>query len=416
MNPSPEVVIVGAGLAGLCCARQLARAGVRFVILEASDGVGGRVRTDVVDGFRLDRGMQNYLSSYPEGKRVLDLNALNLRPFDRALLVRARGRFRRFAQPRDEFWTAVKSAFHPLGTFRQKLRAVRLPAVAAAISPDSSDESTAAFLARAGVGEGLTTAVFRPFLSAVFLEPDLATSARFLRFVYSIFGTGRACLPAAGMQAIPAQLAAGLPPDAVRLNCPAVGLNGTTVSLPWWEAITARAVVVATDGPTAARLTGGAVSEPGSNGTVTLYYAAAASPIRKPVLMVDGDGTGPVTAVVVLSDVAPEYAPPGQALVAASVVGLPPDDDLKLDRRARAQLAGWFGNVVNGWRLLRVYRIPHALPAQPVGWLEPWQRPVQVRPGVFVCGDHIDNASIDGAMTSGRRAAEAVLAQLATRG
>ena len=413
MNSKADVVIVGAGLAGLNCARELVRAGRSVAVLESSDGVGGRVRTDLVDGFRLDRGLQNYLSSYPEGKRALDLDALRLRHFAPALLVRYRGRFRRFARPRDEFWTAVKSAFGVPGTLRQKLRAGALPKLAAAIPPDAPDESAAAFLARSGVGDELTAAVFRPFLSAVFLEPELTTSARFLRFVYSNFATGRPSLPAAGMQVIPDQLAAALPPGAVRLNAPVAAVDAAGVTLATGERRAARAVVVATDGPAAARLLGGAIVEPGSNGTVTVYYAAPQSPLSQPVLAVDGDGGGPATAIAVLSDVAPEYAPPGLSLIAASVVGLPADGDDALDARIRAQLGGWFGPVVAGWRRLRVYRIPHALPAQPVAWLEPWQRPVRVRPGLFVCGDHRDNASIDGALGSGRRAAEAVLADLA---
>ncbi len=417
MTRAPEVVVVGAGLAGLCCGRELAAAGVPFAILEASDGVGGRARTDVVDGFRLDRGLQNYLSSYPEGKRVLDYDALRLRPFARALLVRYRGKFHRLANPRDEFWTAAKSAFNPLGTLRDKFRAAKLNRVVAADTLEAQlatpEETSVDFLRTLGFTDRMIDAVYRPFLSGVFLEPDLATSARFMRFVYRLFGEGAACLPAAGIQAIADQLAAGLPPGCVRLNSAVAAVGDGAVSLATGETLTAKAVVVATDGPAAARLTGGAVPAPGYNGTVTLYYAASASPIRQPVLMLDGDGTGPVTITAVLSDVAPEYAPPGQALIAASVVGLPPDDDATLDGRTRGQLREWFGPAVDGWRLLRIYRIRHALPAQPVGWLEPWRRPVTVRPGLFVCGDHMDNASIDGAMASGRRAARAVLDRLA---
>lgn len=130
--------------------------------------------------------------------------------------------------------------------------------------------------------------------------------------------------------------------------------------------------------------------------------------------MLDGDGTGPASAVTVLSEVSREYAPAGKHLVAASVIGLPTDDDGSLDQKVRGQLGGWFGaEAVGGWRLLRVYRIRHALPSQPVGALEPWERPVKVRDGLFVCGDHRDNASINGAMVSGRRAAETVAGDLA---
>jgi hypothetical protein len=174
-----------------------------------------------------------------------------------------------------------------------------------------------------------------------------------------------------------------------------------------------RAVVVATDGPEAARLTEGEVADLGSNGMTTLYYAAAGSPLREPVLMLDGEGQGPINHVAVVSDVAPSYAPAGQALFAVSAVGVPPDDDATLDLRAREQLTAWFGPVVASWRLLRVYGIRHALPDQSAGKLDPWQRPVRLRPGLYVCGDHRDSGTIDGAMTSGFRAAQAVMEDLA---
>ncbi|MCU0706139.1 MAG: FAD-dependent oxidoreductase, partial [Fimbriiglobus sp.] len=266
------------------------------------------------------------------------------------------------------------------------------------------------FLTATGVGERMTRRLFRPFLGSVFLERDLTTSARFFRFVYHLFGEGRPCLPALGIQQIPEQIAAGLPAGSVRRNCPVAAVTDSGVTLANGERVGAKAVVIATEGPAAVRLSGGAIPEVGSNGTATLYYAADVAPRAEPILMLDGDGSGPVSAAAVLSEVSREYAPAGKHLIAASVVGLPSDDDAGLDGRVRGQLAGWFGAAVNGWRLLRVYRIQHALPSQPVGALEPWHRPVKLRDGLFVCGDHRDNASIDGAMTSGRRAAEAVAA------
>lgn len=410
---TPDVLIIGGGLAGLCCGRELARRGISFQILEASDGVGGRVRTDLVDGFRLDRGMQNYLSSYPEGKRVLDYEKLNLKAFERALLVRFGGKFHRLADPRDAFTTALASAFSPVGTLSDKLAAAKLKGLANTDPAASPDTSTAALLSDAGIGPTMTARLFRPFLGSVFLEPDLSTSARFFRFVYKLFGEGRASLPALGIQQIPEQIAAGLPAGSVRLNTPVVGVTDTTVSVASGGRLAAKAVVIATDGPAAVALAGGAMPPVGSNGTTTLYYAADSSPRAEPVLMLDGEGTGPASAVAVLSEVSREYAPAGKSLVAASVIGVPTDDDATLDRRVREQLSGWFGPAVGGWRLLRVYRIRHALPSQPVGSLEPWERAVKLRAGLFVCGDHRDNASINGAMVSGRRAAEAVAAELA---
>lgn len=410
---SPDVLIVGGGLAGLCCGRELATRNVSFQILEASDGVGGRARTDAVDGFRLDRGLQNYLTSYPEGRRVLDYEKLDLKPFTRALLVRFGGRFHRLADPKDEFLTALRSAFGPIGTATDKLAAVGLQSAVRGDPATAPDVTTAAFLKAVGIGDTMTARLFRPFLSGVFLEPDLTTSARFFRFVFHLFGEGRPALPATGIQAIPDQIAAGLPVGSVRLNERVTAVDAGGATLATGERLAAKAVMIAVEGPEAVRLSGGAIRQVGSNGTTTLYYDAADPPVREPVLMLDGENRGPVTSVAVPSEVSRSYAPAGRALVAASVVGVPADDDGTSDRRVREQLTEWFGPAVADWRLLRVYRIRHALPSQPVGVLEPWERPVKLRDGLYVCGDHRDNASINGAMVSGRRAAEVVSDDLA---
>ena len=417
MTATPDVLIVGAGLAGLCCGKRLAECGVSFRILEAADGVGGRVRTDLVDGFRLDRGFQVYFTAYPEGRRVLDLGPLDLKPFTRGALVWFRGKFHRVADPRTDPLRAAAAAFNPVGTLADKLRTARLFWDVERGTPESQvakDERLTLDLLRwnGRFSPAMIDRLFRPFLGGVFLEKNLTTSSRFFRFVVRMFIDGEAAVPALGMQAISDQVASGLPAGSVRLGARVDSLGPREVTLAGGETIRGRAVVVATEGPAAARLIGDEVPDPGSDGSATLYYAADYPPVSEPILMLDGDGRGPVNHVVVMSNAAAAYAPAGKALVAASVVGIPADGDADLDRRARAQLAEWFGVAAAGWTLLRVYRIPHAHPDQTAGKLDPWQRPVRLRPGLYVCGDHRDNASIDGAMTSGFRAAQAVMEDL----
>jgi phytoene dehydrogenase-like protein len=172
-------------------------------------------------------------------------------------------------------------------------------------------------------------------------------------------------------------------------------------------------VVVATDGPTAAGLLGGEPAAPASVAASCLYFATERAPVDEPVIMLDGDGAGPVNNLCIPSAVAPTYAPPGAALVSAAVLdrpGLPKGPDL--EAAVLGQLADWFGSAVVGWRHLATYHIPHAQPAQPPGTLDPPQRSVRLRRGLYVCGDHRDNASIDGALASGRRTADAVLEDL----
>ena len=168
-------------------------------------------------------------------------------------------------------------------------------------------------------------------------------------------------------------------------------------------------MILAVEGPEAARLSGGAFESPAQRGTANLYFAADTPPLNQPVLVLDGEQSGPVNNLVVPSNVSPELAPAGKALISVSTVGVPDQDDEALIDACRAQLRGWFGATVDGWTPLRVYRIPHALPAQLPGSLA--AGPLRLPNGAWICGDHREAASIQGAMTSGRNMAEQLIAE-----
>jgi phytoene dehydrogenase-like protein len=412
--PPPEVVIVGAGLAGLCCARRLFQCGKSFQILEASDGVGGRLRTDEVDGFLLDRGFQIYLTAYPEGRRVLDLEELDLCCFKREALIWYRGRFHAIADPRQAPLTAVRSLGNPIGTLRDKWRLGLLAWDLLDDKPDEGsgrEERLTLDLLRwnAGFSEAMIDRFWRPFLGSAFLESKLVTSSRFFRFLMQKVLTGDAALPARGMRAIPEQIAARLPQGSVLLNRRVERVEKGKLTLTGGSEIISRSIVIATEGPEAARLIGSDLQPTASRGATTLYYATQRPPLKEPLLMLDGENKGPVNNLAVMSAATPTYAPPGTALISASVIGVPDEPDERLDFRARNQLGEWFGPDVARWRLLRVYRIAHARPDMTAGSLDPPQRPVRIYPGLYVCGDHRDNGSIDGAMASGFRAAQTLM-------
>jgi phytoene dehydrogenase-like protein len=410
----PDVIVVGAGLAGLACALRLHEAGAGVRVLEASDAVGGRVRTDVVDGFRLDRGFQVLLTAYPETRRVLDYAALDLRPFLPGALVRRSSRFHELSDPWRRPERAWRSLTAGVGTLGDRLRMARFRRRVRRGSLEElflrPEASAAERLHAEGFSAEMIEAFFRPLFGGVLLDRALAASSRMLEFVFRMMAEGGVAVPAAGMQAIPEQMARRLPGETVRLGARVASVSPVAARLESGEEVRGDAVVVATEGPEAARLAG--LPAPGSRPVTCLYFAAGEPPVAEPILVLDGDGTGPVNNLCVPSQVAPGYAPAGAALVSASVVGGAQSDagDEALELAVRRQMEGWFGSGVRGWRHLRTYHVRHAQPEQRPGWLEPVEREVRLESGLFVCGDHRDTASLHGAMLSGRRAAEAVLA------
>ncbi|MFM8894446.1 MAG: NAD(P)/FAD-dependent oxidoreductase [Actinomycetales bacterium] len=408
----PDVIIIGAGLAGLSAARHLTIHGAEVLLLEASDDVGGRVRSDVVDGFTLDRGFQLYNPAYPEAARVLDHQVLDLRPLVAGVIVAGSSGVTKLGDPRSRPGWAPDALRASTGSLLSKLRFAsyawgnsRRPVVEVLSEVDGSalDEFRAL-----GLDTALIDRVLRPFLTGVFLEGDLATSRRFLDLVMRSFVRGTPALPATGMQAIPRQLRDSLPAGWVQVNTPVLQLAGTTVHTAQ-GALTAQAVLVATD-PTPAQALVPSLTVPIGRSTTTWYHATPIWP-RRPgcsALIVDGDNRGPVVSTVPLTYAVPEYAPEGVALISTSTLGLAASTD---DEQAvRRHLALLYGCDTSNWDLVGHYAISYALPAM-LPPLNPRQ-PDELGGGLFVAGDHRDTASIQGAMVSGRRAAQAILQHL----
>jgi phytoene dehydrogenase-like protein len=403
------VVVVGAGLAGLACATTLHAAGVPVRVIEASDGVGGRVRTDEVDGFLLDRGFQILLTAYPEAHRQLDLDALDLRSFEPGALVWRDGRGSVLSDPFRRPSRALATALAPVGSIADKARIGLLRARLGRVHPgtllEGPDETTEARLRRLGFSDDIVDAFFRPLFGGVQLDPTLQSSARMFEVLFRMFADGDAAVPAAGMGAIPAQLAARLPEGTIELGERVTAVQADAVTTTRHGRTAARATVVACEGPAAAHLLD--LPPVPSKPVACVWFAADEPPVEDRLVILDGTGRGPVLNVAVMSNVAPTYAPPGRHLVAAAMPGLHDGDEELL---ARAQLRSWWGSQVDGWTHLRTHRIAHGQPAQPPP-LRPKQR-VALGDGRFVCGDHRDTASIQGALFSGRRCALAVLDHL----
>jgi hypothetical protein len=367
------------------------------------------VRTDVVDGFLLDRGFQVLLPAYPELRRLLDPQSLDLRFFSRGVV----------AQGSDDRWDLDFSARDRETVLSLARFAAKRPLDALAVGALTLRDTTVAphriraavptetgrELARWRISRPTIEEVFRPFLAGVFLDPELTTNSKMLHLVWRCFVRGGAAVPADGMRMLPRALAGLVTDDALRLSTTVTSVDRGAVrtgdsAVP----LQARAVVVATDGAAASTLVPG-MRAPEWSGVTTWYFAVDEPPLRRPTLLLDG-ASGSLMNTAVMSEVAPTYAPGGRALVEASVPG-----DTGAVSAIRSRLGELYRTSTSGWELVAEYRIPHALPRMKSNHV--FTSPAKVGTQLYVCGDHRDTSSIQGALVSGRRVAAAVARDLA---
>ena len=412
--PDP-VVIIGAGLSGLTCAKQLHTRGVEFILLESADGVGGRVRTDEVDGFLLDRGFQVLLTAYPEALRQLEYEALDLKAFEPGTLIRTENGNQCLADPWRRPGQAMQTAFAPIGSFADKLRIGLLRWSAGRGTMQSiferPDRTTQAELQRLGFSDDMVEKFLRPFLGGVFLEPELETSCRMLYFVFRMFSAGDTALPAYGMGQISEQLSSCLPDGAIRLNEAVSEIAADRVILQSGEGIACSTVVVATEQPVAVNLLPELSLAKRPRSVHCVYFSAPESPVEHRMLVLNGTGSGLVNNLCVPSAIAPPYAPEGRSLISATVLDTGTNDDT-LHKAVAGELRHWFGASVDAWTHIRTYDITYGLPNHTSPAFDPPIQKTKVRDNVYVCGDYRANGSINGAMESGRLAAEAILREV----
>lgn len=407
-----DVVVIGAGMAGLACARTLQAAGADVVLLERSDGVGGRVRTDLVDGHRLDRGFQILLTAYPELSRWFDLDQLSLRRFAPGARVWTGAGFRTVGDPLRRPVDLVPTVFAPIGSITDKVRLLRLIASVRLGSASAllrrPDMATIDRLRSAGFSERFIDTFMRPLFAGIQLDPELEVSSRRFEIILRMLATGASAVPSDGMGVLSDTLAAPLAVGSLRLHSEVQRIAPQRVDCVDGSTLRARHVVVATDGPHASRLLS-QVDDPGSRPVAAMWFSMDTAPIRGRHILLDGVGSGPARNVAIMSNVAPTYAPADRALLVAAVPG---SDALRaeLESDVRRQLTQWFGPQVTDWTTLRRDVIPHGQPRQTPPFHP--RRSVRLGDGLWVCGDHRDTASIQGALFSGRRTAEAVLGEL----
>ncbi|KAL8237504.1 hypothetical protein R6Q59_018585 [Mikania micrantha] len=420
------VVVVGAGLAGLAAALRLHSENIPFLLVEASDAVGGRVRTDTVDGFLLDRGFQIFITGYPEARKLLDYEALNLQKFYSGAKVYYAGNFHTVADPLRHFADAIQSLTNPIGTLVDKsliaLTRIRVLTQSDDQILSSEETSTINLLRQIGFSNSIVDRFFRPFFGGIFFDRELETTSRLFDFIFKCLALGDNTLPANGISAIPEQLAAKLPSNSIIFNSPVASIDKSEssydVKLKNGEVLRSEhGVIVAVEEPEAVKLLAResndfakGIKQP-ARSTICLYFSAERSqvPVPDPILFINGSGHGIVNNMFFATNVAPSYGPPGKALVSVSLIGLyedETDEDLRI--KVIKELGGWFGPEVAGsWTYLKTYRVKFAQPNQcPPTDL---RKNPKVGVGLYVCGDYRTSATFDGALVSGREAAEALL-------
>ena len=403
-------------MAGLTCAKVLRERGAEVAVFEASDGVGGRVRTDEQDGFLLDRGFQVYFTSYPVAGRHLDYEALDFRGFDPGVIIHRGSEKSVLSDPLRDPKALVQSLLSDAATFGDKLRTLEMVArtstvgISAGAEDGETDTSTLEYLKTAGLSGRYIDSFFRPFYGGITLNRELTTSARVLRFTLRMLASGRTVIPALGMGEIPRQLASHLQEGEIQLNSPVEDLLREGERVAGVRSVgkehEADAVVVATDAPTAGALTGEAVPE-GSAGEVCIYYETDRLGSGKKILLNAEDGAF-VNNAVEMSNISEKYAPPERHLLyAVGLTGMDlPDEDLY--RRGIEDLSRWYPGA--DFRPLALRRIPYGQFAQPPGIHSRLPENMTRKQGLVLAGEYTEDSSINGSMLSGEKAARAVIA------
>jgi phytoene dehydrogenase-like protein len=424
------IIIVGAGLAGLTCAKMLAEAKQEVLVLEAADQVGGRLRTDYhKDGYRLDRGFQVLFTSYATALRHLDFPKLKQRIFDPGAILIKNGKRYEITDPLREPARFLPSLLNPLIPLQDKARVLALrtqllqqstgDTFAGTYQPDGQDETTEAFLHRAGFTNAFIDNFVRPFYGGIFLDRSLQTSARMFQFTFKMLATGKIIIPAEGIQVIPEQLAASLPKGSVRCNTRVSELlikdnRVQGVCTIAGELIEAEQVVLATSSPIAEKFTHLQLpSTPVS--TVCLYFAGDERLYPQRKILLNADPHAYVNNAVLVTNIAPTYAPPRKQLLSVTVLNHLKDDDEVIIERSRAEIARWFpAHDLKSWQLLALYRIPFAQFSQPSGIYDNLPHNSTDIDGLYLAGEYTQSSSIQGAMHSGEFAAKAVLKHQST--
>lgn len=397
-------IIIGAGISGLIAALELEKAGFAPIIIEASDRVGGRIKTDTIDGLKLDHGFQVLLTAYPEAQYYLDYDKLDFIRFSPGSVIYKDSKPTKIGDPQRDIsflWPTITAS---IGSLRDKFLILKLSKMLQKKSIEAIfsdvEKTTLYYLKDFGFSDKMIHHFFQPFFAGIFLEEDLSTSSKMFEFVYKMFSTGDAAVPKAGMQAIPDQLAAQLKNTNIRLNTTVKSITNKTINLGNGESITAEHIIIATDPSPFFQ---------GKSTTVywkscyTIYLEADKSVLNETIIGLLPNKNLFINNFHFLEDVFNS----DKSVISVTVVKDHKLSEDELISKVKDELQEHCGIATE--RVIKIFHIKKALPNLSDLKLEPSNESITLAPGVQVCGDHLAYGSLNAAMASGRLAAEAVI-------